>query len=94
MLTSDQHAQLRELIRDPGAVAKLEEELKNRITAKVDASRKERKNGRKAVAIRRPLPGRCKRKSVRSWIPEESSKPKSRLIVCWNSLKRIRNDWA
>ena len=36
VLTSDQHAKLRELIRNPDAVAKLEEEFKNRITAKVE----------------------------------------------------------
>ena len=36
VLTSDQHAKLRELTRNPDAVAKLEEEFKNRITAKVE----------------------------------------------------------
>jgi hypothetical protein len=35
-LTPDQHAKLRELTRNPDAVAKLEEEFKNRITAKVE----------------------------------------------------------
>jgi Spy/CpxP family protein refolding chaperone len=36
VLTSDQHAKLRELSRNPDAVGKLEEEFKNRITAKVE----------------------------------------------------------
>jgi Spy/CpxP family protein refolding chaperone len=36
VLTSDQHAKLRELTRNPDAVATLEEEFKNRITAKVE----------------------------------------------------------
>ena len=36
VLTPDQHAKLRELTRNPDAVAKLEEEFKNRITAKVE----------------------------------------------------------
>ena len=36
VLTSDQHAKLRELTRNSDAVAKLEEEFKNRITAKVE----------------------------------------------------------
>jgi hypothetical protein len=36
VLTGEQHAKLRELSSNPGAVAKLEEEFKNRITAKVE----------------------------------------------------------
>lgn len=36
LLTSEQQARLRELARNPGAVAKLEEQFKNRITAKIE----------------------------------------------------------
>lgn len=36
LLTSEQQVQLRELMRNPDAVANLEEEFKNRITAKVE----------------------------------------------------------
>ena len=83
VLTSDQHAKLRELTRNPDAVAKLEEEFKTRITAKVErVTRGAEKWARKAVAIPRPLPRRCKRKSDRSWMSEESSRAGSRDRSC------------
>ncbi len=90
LLTPEQQAKLREIVKDGGT--QLAEDTRKRLSEKVERVNEGRTSGQTAGAIQPISSGRWRRSSSLWSKPAKSSKPRPNWIACSNASKRRRNE--